>query len=86
MKKSLTILMALTLAAVMAACNQSPLGPDNELAVEVESPAPGKQRPDEPILPPDPEIQLPPHIDPGEGAGGGGGDDGGREPRPKVDL
>ena len=88
MKKSLTILMALALAAALAACNQ-PLAPSAELAVEAGNiPDPGKERVDKPILPPDPEIQPPPHIDPepDPGNGGGGGSGGGGEPRPRVDL
>jgi hypothetical protein len=79
MKKSLTILMALMLVTALAACSESPMGVDEELAVDAGEESTQRKGGDKgPIIPPDPE------IDPGDGAGGGG--DEGKEPRPRQDL
>ena len=80
MKKSLTILMALTLIAALSACGESPMALDDELAVETgEASAAKKGEESGPIRPPDPE------IDPGDGAGGGGRG-GGDDVIPREDL
>ena len=78
MKKSLTILMALMLVTALAACGESPMGVEDELAVDTGDDSTARQDGDRgPIDPPDPE------IDPGTGAGGGG--DEGKDPIPRED-
>jgi hypothetical protein len=80
MKKSLTILMALTLIAALSACSESPMAVDDELLVETgEESVAAKGKESGPIKPPDPE------VDPGDGAGGGGGR-GGDDVIPREDL
>jgi len=86
MKKSLTILMALTLLAGLSACNPSPLAVGDDVDAGDTSAA-KKEPKNGPILPPDPEIGLPPHpLDPGDGAGGGDGRGGGGDVVPRQDL